>query len=102
KVLMWRFNWKKHDYKKPHMHFGPLAVAPDYQGKGIGSALLGFFCDQMDASGQVAYLETDKEINLRLYERCGFKTVEEDRIFGVKNWFMVRYPNGHEPEPALR
>jgi ribosomal protein S18 acetylase RimI-like enzyme len=92
RVLAWRLNWKKHDFKQPHIHFGPIAVARNSQGRGVGSAMLRFFCDKMDETRQVAYLETDKEINLALSERFGFEIMEEDELFGVTNWFMVRNP----------
>ncbi len=82
----------KHDHKQPHIHFGPIAVARKFQGRGVGSAMLRFFCDQMDETGQLAYLETDKEVNLALYERFGFEIMENEQLFGVTNWFMVRKP----------
>ena len=43
-----------------------------------------------DAAGEVAYLETDKEINARFYERFGFEVVGEEQVLGVRNWFMTR------------
>ncbi len=89
-VLKWRMNWAKHDCQMKHIHFGPLAVHPDFQGKGIGKALLTKFCDFLEITDQIAYLETDKEENVGLYEKFGFKTVETDTLFGNPNWFMVR------------
>lgn len=83
-------NWAKHDPKAPHFHFGPLAVLPSMQGNGIGSALLDRFCREIDTQKAVAYLETDKEENIHLYEKFGFRVTEEDKLFGVKNWFMWR------------
>jgi ribosomal protein S18 acetylase RimI-like enzyme len=90
RVLKWKSSWAKHDPKVPHYHFGPLAVLPAFQGKGIGSALLTHFCDLVDAEKVGSYLETDKEENVGLYEKFGFKVVEEETIFGVTNWFMWR------------
>lgn len=90
RVLKWKSNWSRHDPQVPHFHFGPLAVLPAFQGNGIGSALLTHFCQLADAEKIGSYLETDKEENVTLYERFGFKVVEEDMIFGVKNWFMWR------------
>lgn len=54
------------------------------------SKLLQFFCDAIDKNKHTGYLETDKKENLPLYERFGFTVIEEDEIFGVRNWFMVR------------
>ena len=91
-VLKWRMNWSKHDYKCKHNHFGPIAVSPDYQGNGVGKSLLKHYCNYLDITRQTGYLETDKEINVGLYERFGFKIIETDKVLGVKNWFMVRKP----------
>ncbi len=48
------------------------------------------FCAKMDAAGEDAYLETDKPINVRFYERFGFEVVGEEEVLGVPNWFMLR------------
>lgn len=90
RVLKWKANWAKHDPEERHLHFGPLAVSPAMQGKGIGAALLTRFCMIADARKEAAYLETDKIENVALYERFGFRVIAEDRLFGVKNWFMWR------------
>lgn len=89
-VLQWRMNWAKHDYSSDHIHFGPLAVAKEHQGKGIGKALLKHFCNYLDISNKVGYLETDKAENVALYELFGFKVIGEDTIWGNPNWFMLR------------
>lgn len=89
-VLRWRMNWSRHDCKKEHIHFGPIAVHPSAQGKGIGKALLQKFCACLDAANQVGYLETDKWQNVELYEKYGFKITTMDSFMGVQNWFMTR------------
>lgn len=90
RILAWKKTWAWHDAKTPHLHFGPLAVAPAAQGTGVGSALLQYFCNLADADKQDAYLETDKKENLKLYERFGFRVVASDNLLGVANWFMLR------------
>jgi GNAT superfamily N-acetyltransferase len=90
RVLKWKSNWGSHDPKAGHFHFGPLAVHPSMQGKGVGSSLLTHFCALADAEGIGSWLETDKEQNLPLYQKFGFAVREEDTLFGVKNWFMWR------------
>jgi ribosomal protein S18 acetylase RimI-like enzyme len=89
-VLRWRMNWSRHDDKKEHVHFGPLAVDIYYQGQGMGKALLSRFCEYLDTTSQTAYLETDKAENVSLYEKFGFNVLQTDRIFSVTNWFMLR------------
>jgi ribosomal protein S18 acetylase RimI-like enzyme len=61
---------------------------------GIGSKLMRVFCAQMDAAGEAAYLETDKSINVRFYERFGFEIVGEEQVIGVPNWYMARPAKG--------
>lgn len=89
-VLKWKSAWAKQDPKQPHLHFGPLAVLPAMQQRGIGSRLLEGFCHFADAQRQDSYLETDKEENLSLYEKFGFKVIQQDSVCGVTNWFMWR------------
>ena len=90
RVLAWLGAWAKRDPAERHWHRGPLAVDLHLQGQGIGSKLLRVFCAQMDAAGEAAYLETDKPINVRLYERFGFSVVGKHDVIGVPNWFMLR------------
>ncbi len=90
RILKWRMNWKQHDPSYAHIHFGPLAVDPVHQGKGIGKALLQHFCDYANYSGKPAYLETDKNENVHLYQKFGFQVIAEDEVLGVPNWFMLK------------
>jgi Acetyltransferases len=92
RLLHWTGNWGKHDPSTPHCHLGPLTVAVNRQGQGIGSALLTWFCQYVDERKEAAYLETDKPENVRLYEKFGFEVKEEDDVYGVKNWYMFRHP----------
>ena len=67
-----------------------MGVERHLQGKGIGSALLQAFCDRIDRMRSLAYLETDKLENVRLYERFGFLLRAQGRVLGVPSWFMAR------------
>src|SRR5262245_14963489 len=69
RVLQWVGDWSRRDRTEPHWHLGPVAVDTHLQGKGIGSTMLADFCSRMDAEKAVAYLETDKIVNVRFYER---------------------------------
>lgn len=90
--MKWLGTWSKHDPKERHWHLGPVAVDAHLQGMGIGSNLMRVFCAKMDAAGETAYLETDKDINVRFYEKFGFEVVGEEDVIGVPNWFMIRHP----------
>lgn len=89
-VLKWKSTWASHDPKEAHIHFGPLAVLPEVQGIGIGSKLLYHFCNIADAYKAAAYLETDKESNVLLYQKFGFEVINTTTLHGTKNWFMKR------------
>ncbi|UCC93550.1 MAG: GNAT family N-acetyltransferase [Thermoplasmata archaeon] len=94
RVLHFRGEWRRRDPGEPHLHLDPLAVAPEHQGQGIGSQLLERFSQIADDRRIGAYLETDAEANVRLYERFGFHVMETKEIFGVTNYFMWREPRG--------
>ena len=90
RVMRWVGAWRRHDPEERHWHLGPLAVDAHLQGEGVGSRMMQVFCARMDAAGEDAYLETDKPINVRFYERFGFEVVGEEDVLGVPNWFMLR------------
>lgn len=88
--LMARYVWWRHDPRQPHWHIDPLGVEPDLQGQGIGSQLLGRFCELADEASLAGYLETDTPENVRLYQRSGFRVIGEASIMGRTDWFMWR------------
>ena len=90
RLMRWLGAWQRQDPDERHWHLGPLAVDAHLQGKGVGSRMMRVFCARMDAAGDDAYLETDKPINVRFYERFGFEVVGEEEVLGVSNWFMLR------------
>ncbi len=90
RVMRWMGAWQRHDPEERHWHLGPLAVDAHLQGEGVGSRMMQVFCARMDAAGEDAYLETDKPINVRFYERFGFEIVGEQEVLSVTNWFMLR------------
>lgn len=81
-----------HDLDERHWHLGPVSVEPGLQGAGVGSLMLRAVCDQMDAAGEVAWLETDKPENVVFYRRCGFDTTLEIDEHGFTTWWMRRDP----------
>ena len=57
----------------PSYFLNLLAVLPERQGQGLGSALLAHTLDRCDREGVPAYLDATSEDNRRLYERHGFE-----------------------------
>ena len=62
---------KSHPHEA-HFYLAFIAVAPRFQGMGLGGALLEANLKEIDAAGAPAYLENSNPKNTRLYERAGF------------------------------
>jgi ribosomal protein S18 acetylase RimI-like enzyme len=90
----WLNAWARNDLREPHWHLGPMAVDPPWQGRRVGNrmlaACLAHTDTHRDASGAVAYLETDRSVNVAFYEGFGFQTVTQITVLGVPNWLMRR------------
>jgi GNAT superfamily N-acetyltransferase len=71
-----------------------LAVDPDAQGRGLGSALIRAGLTRAYESGVGAFLSTGTRRNVAIYERCGFRVVEHvDAPGGGPHiWFMRADP----------
>ena len=92
RVLGWAGAWAKRDPDSTHWHLGPVGVLRAEQGKGVGRELLKSFCARMDTDHVAAYLETDKDVNVKIYEKSGFKIVAQEDVIGVPCWYMTRPP----------
>lgn len=80
--------------RAPHYYLPFVGVEPDWQGKGIGSALLKPILDRCDAEGMPAYLEATTDRNRACYLRNGFEVTEEFSFpkGGPPSWRMWRKP----------
>ena len=77
-----------------------VAVHPSQQGRGLGTRLLNAICNMFEIGTDVIILESTSPESKRLYEKCGFKVVEEvvledaeqgDEVGGrVQMWLMAR------------
>lgn len=85
----------------PHRHLSQVAVSPAAQGQGVGSALMGAYCESCDTDGLPGYLDTvawadpSKPSQQKLYERYGFVVAHESP--GGDGWTgvsMTREPAG--------
>ena len=75
---------------EPHWYLGILGVEPALQRRGLGRAALAALQTRVDAAGLPAYLETDREENLRLYGGAGFEVTEELDVLGAHIWCLRR------------
>ena len=83
-----------HPKDPKHWYLGYLGTRCDSQGLGIGSAMLREVLTHADETRTPAYLESSNERNLTLYERSGFRVVEEIKALGSgpSIWRMWRDP----------
>jgi GNAT superfamily N-acetyltransferase len=76
-----------------HHHLAFLAVRPERQGQGLGSALLRHHHAWLDANGVPGYLEASSEGSRDLYARHGYRVSEPFRLpDGTPFWPMWRDP----------
>lgn len=86
----WLNEWAKRDPKEQHWHLGPIGVLSSHRKQGVGSQLMERFCNEVDNCSAKAYLETDLDENVRLYEQFGFEIISKSNIFQVDNKYMIR------------
>jgi len=91
-----------HPHEPDHWYLPMAGVAPDWQGRGIGHALMQPVLERCDADGMPAYLEATTERNRALYERNGFEVMDEYRLWGdgPPGWRMWREPRAGTTAPA--
>lgn len=85
---------RKHPRSPAHWYLPIVGVAPSWQGRGFGAALLAPVLARCDHEGSAAYLEASTPRNRALYERHGFEVMEECRYAkdGPPLWRMWREP----------
>ena len=75
----------------PFWYLGLLAVAPEAQGRGVGSALVRAGLARADRDGVGTFLETGTERNVAFYQRLGFRATRQILIQdGPTHWAMWR------------
>ena len=86
-------HWAQADLAEEHWHLGPVGVEPGFQGRGIGGALDAQRCAPGSTRGpRRAWLETDKERNVRFYAGLGFEVADKATVLDVETWYMRRDP----------
>jgi hypothetical protein len=94
RLKRWVDGWGRHDPREDHWHIGLLAVEPHVQGFGVGTQLIVDHCARMDEARTVSYLETDCAINVRFYEKFGYRIAGQAQVLGGTSWFMKRLARG--------
>jgi GNAT superfamily N-acetyltransferase len=89
-IIKWFARWCHLDPEEPHVHLGPLGVAADAQGQGIGTALMHRYIEHLERERFAGYLETDKLENVRFYQKFGFTVEREEQLIDTPTWYMWR------------
>lgn len=71
-----------------------LGVLPEYQGQGLGPALVLNMLKKTDHLKVSTYLETFTPRNMSFYRRLGYKEIQSfsEPVTGADYWLMVRVP----------
>lgn len=64
---------RAHPVTPPHYYLSLLGTHPDHAGQGLGMGLLAANLERIDAARAPAYLESSNPLNVRRYERLGFR-----------------------------
>ncbi len=80
--------------KVPHYYLAFVGVNPQWQGRGLGTAVLAPVLERCDRERVPAYLESSSPRSQALYERNGFKVTEEFKFAksAPPMWRMWREP----------
>jgi ribosomal protein S18 acetylase RimI-like enzyme len=80
--------------RDPHYYLAFIGVDPEWQGRGLGGAVLAPVLERCDEQGTPAFLEASTPRNRGLYERHGFAVMEEFTLGrgAPPQWRMWRAP----------
>lgn len=79
-----------------HWFLELIGVIPELQGKGHASTLLTPMLGRIEREYLPCYLDTEVENNVAIYQRYGFRVVEDVIIpdTGIRSWGMLRENSG--------
>jgi GNAT superfamily N-acetyltransferase len=89
---------RSHPAGTPHHHLAILAVRPDRQGQGTGTALLRAYHQVLDRAGLGAYLEAADSRTRRIYLNHGY--ADHGPSICLPGNGPVMYPMWREPAPG--
>jgi ribosomal protein S18 acetylase RimI-like enzyme len=78
----------------PHWYLSLIGVGPNHQGKGFGQQLLSTTINRIDPESKPIYLETNKEKNVEIFKRFGFRILQKVIVPGTEifHWSLLRNP----------
>ena len=90
RIQMYENTTAKLEPQAPHYFLGMIAARPRYQGKGYGGALLRRVQELSanDPASTGVCLSTERQDNVSLYERFGYKVIGEVDVADMHSWCM--------------
>ena len=80
-----------HDPQAPNAVIMSVVLHPDYQGKGLSTALMQAFIEHMRQQGKTAIYLMCKAQYLEMYKRFGYQFLKKsDSTHGGEAWFEMR------------
>ncbi|TFF93216.1 MAG: GNAT family N-acetyltransferase [Promethearchaeota archaeon] len=76
----------------PHWYLSPLAVDPEYQGKGYASKLMQPMIAKCEREGFPIYLNTQVKRNVEIYKHLGFKVIDKTSLpqVNLPHWSLLK------------
>jgi GNAT superfamily N-acetyltransferase len=90
RIIQWFSRWCRIDPEEPHIHLGPIGVAPEMQRRGVGTALMNRYIEDLKVRKTAGYLETDRAENVEFYGKFGFVVLRQETVIGIPTWYMWR------------
>jgi ribosomal protein S18 acetylase RimI-like enzyme len=78
--------------REPHYYIPYIGVAPEAQGRGLGTRLMQPMLERCDQEGLPGYLEATSERSAALYERLGFQFKGELQLGSSPPMWLMRRP----------
>jgi len=90
------YSVRQHHVPAAHWFLEFIGVLPDLQGQGYASILLKPMMARIEQEHLPCYLDTEVEKNVAIYQRHGFRVVEDTEIPGteIRSWGMLRENSG--------
>ena len=87
---------RKRHVPSGHWFLEFIGVTPELQGKGYAGILLTPMLARIERQHLHCYLDTEVEKNVAMYQRYGFRVVDDTIIVGtgVRSWGMLREDSG--------
>jgi GNAT superfamily N-acetyltransferase len=60
------------------------------QRRGVGTALMNRYIEDLKVRKSAGYLETDRAENVEFYGKFGFVVLRQETVIGIPTWYMWR------------